>query len=123
MDKYKDFTVDSDKNFKNLSDTIRQFQSNYNLKYVPILDAGVAYDEEGDNPYKRGLEKKVFITNFNDTKPFIGKSWPGPVVYLDWLKDESEQYWIEEMENLNYQLPYSGIWIDMNAAKNFCDGY
>jgi maltase-glucoamylase len=122
MDMYKDFTL-STTDFKDLPGNITQWRTKYGVRYIPILDAAVAYDETNDS-YKNGKTKDIFIKDPNDNKkPFIGKVWPGPAVYIDWLKAGAEAYWVSEMTKLNKTLGFSGMWIDMNEASNFCNGY
>lgn len=41
MDSYKDFTVDP-VNFAGLGEFVNKIQTNYSMKYIPIVDAGVA---------------------------------------------------------------------------------
>jgi alpha-glucosidase (family GH31 glycosyl hydrolase) len=124
MEQYRDFTV-SGTDFANISLAVERWWGEHNIRYIPILDAAVAYEpKNGDSSYARGNKKGVFIRDPNDSKkPFIGKVWPGPAVYLDWLKPETEDYWVDEMDRLHNQLPFSGMWIDMNEASNFCNGF
>ena len=122
MEQYRDFTL-SNSNFKDLAEFVSNWNSTYNLKYIPILDGGIAYRPgEKDSAYERG--KKFFIKDANNPKkPFIGNVWPGPAVYVDWLNEKAEKYWIDEMKKLYDKLPFDGMWIDMNEASNFCNGY
>ena len=41
MQDYKDFTVDK-VNFANLTTFVADIQSNYSMKFIPIIDAGIA---------------------------------------------------------------------------------
>lgn len=124
MEMYRDFTLSAE-DFGDLPDSIKNWRENNNIRYIPILDAAVAYEPgSSGTAYQRGQKKNVFIKDPNDSsKPFIGKVWPGPAVYIDWLKDGAEGYWIDEMSKLHDILPYDGMWIDMNEASNFCDGF
>lgn len=123
MEMYQDFTV-SDSAFKDLPEAVEQWKLNHMIRYVPILDAAVAYVDGKDTPYSRGKSKDLFVKDANNpSKPFIGKVWPGPAVYIDWLHEKAEEYWIDEMEKLHEKLKFDGMWIDMNEASNFCDGY
>lgn len=123
MDMYKDFTV-STTDFHNISDAVKLWREKHDIRYVPILDAGLAFEGGSDTPYSRGDSADVFIKDpVDDSKPFIGKVWPGPAVYVDWFKENAESYWVDEMKKLHDQLPYDGMWIDMNEASNFCNGY
>jgi alpha-glucosidase (family GH31 glycosyl hydrolase) len=53
------------------------------------------------------------------SKPFVGKVWPGPAAYVDWLHKDAEQYWMDEMKTFAEKLKIDGLWIDMNEASNF----
>jgi alpha-glucosidase (family GH31 glycosyl hydrolase) len=124
MDQYRDFTI-SDKNFKNLSESVAKWQDDYDIHYVPILDAAIAYEPDNSNSaYKSGKELGIFIKDPNDpTKPFIGKVWPGDAVYIDWLHKDAEKWWHDQVYDLYYKLGFDGLWIDMNEASNFCNGH
>ena len=124
MEQYRDFTL-SESDFEDLPEAIATWKEKYGLKYIPILDAGLAYQPGvKDSPYERGKAKDVYIKDANDeSKPFVGKVWPGPAVYIDWLKEGSEDFWVDEMTKLHEKLPFDGMWIDMNEASNFCDGF
>jgi len=63
MNFYRDFDNDP-ANFKNLSDVVDLFHKN-NRKYVPILDAGLAYRPGGDyKPFNDGV-------NFNGRSAYL----------------------------------------------------
>ena len=121
MEAYKDFSV-SNTDFKNLKENITDWQENYGIRYVPILDAAIAYDGGNDKAFKDGKSKDIFISNPDNNDPFVGRVWPGDAVYIDWLNDKAEDYWVDQMKKLHDELPFSGMWIDMNEASNFCNG-
>lgn len=123
MDMYKDFTV-STTHFKGLPDLVSAWKNEF-IRFVPIMDAAVAYEPSSkDTSYSRILQAKCFIQDPTDiSKPFVGKVWPGPAVYVDWLNKDAEQYWMTEMKTFYDKLKFDGLWIDMNEASNFCDGY
>ena len=118
MDAYKDFSV-SDTDFKNLKENITEWDQKHGIRYIPILDAAIAYDDGKDDSYKAGNSKDIFIKNHDGKNPFVGRVWPGDAVYIDWLNDKAEEYWVGQMEKLYNKLPFSGMWIDMNEASNF----
>jgi len=123
MDMYKDFTV-SEEHFSDLDTMVGRWRADHDIRYIPILDAAVAYEPGSKGTsYSRGSSKNVFIKDPNDKSlPFIGKVWPGQAVYIDWLKEGAEEYWVKEMDELHSEVPFDGMWIDMNEASNFCDG-
>jgi alpha-glucosidase (family GH31 glycosyl hydrolase) len=92
---------------------------------VPILDAGIAYEPNNKNSaFKRGLKHDIYIKDPNDLqKPFIGKVWPGDAVFVDWLHENAEDWWVEELKEFQKKIAFDGVWIDMNEAANFCNGH
>mmetsp|Transcript_41978 Transcript_41978/g.48617 ORF Transcript_41978/g.48617 Transcript_41978/m.48617 type:complete len:1282 (-) Transcript_41978:599-4444(-) len=124
MDMYKDFTL-SKEYFGDLPAYVAKWKTDHAIRYVPILDAAVAYEEGSkDTAYSRGVEQKVFIADPNNPKaPFVGKVWPGPAVFIDWLADNAQKYWVDELTKLFQIIQFDGVWIDMNEAANFCNGH
>ena len=63
MQDYKDFTVD-EQNFGGLGAWVDGIQKNFSMKFVPIVDAGIAQRLESiDNytSYTEGVTQDVFI--------------------------------------------------------------
>lgn len=123
MDMYKDFSV-SQKNFPDLNTLIAGWKKQ-NIRYVPILDAAIAYEKVAKNTaFQRGTAADVFILDpVEQFKPFVGKVWPGPAVYIDWLTDNAKLFWVKELGALQGLIDFDGMWIDMNEASNFCNGF
>jgi alpha-glucosidase len=45
-------------------------------------------------------------------------------VFPDWLAPEVELWWKEALHNwTSLGVEFSGLWLDMNEAKSFCDGH
>jgi alpha-glucosidase (family GH31 glycosyl hydrolase) len=77
MDEYKDFTVDF-KNFGNLTSYAKEFlqQANH-LKFVPIVDAAIAYREnDGYRTFTEGKDRNVFMKALDRNEVFQGRGWP-----------------------------------------------
>lgn len=59
-------------------------------------------------------------------KPFILlclQVWPGKTVYPDFLDNPRTTKWLhEQLVHMYQQVPYDGLWLDMNEASNFCSG-
>ena len=90
MDMYKDFTF-SKKDFRTLPAAIDTWKTN-DIKYIPTLIGGVALDSSSSSG-------DVFIKDpVDQSKPFVGKTWPGDTVYVDWLNENAQNYWISEMK-------------------------
>lgn len=84
------------------------------------MDVGV-YPNFSDPIFMEGLNKSVFIKNSVDDY-FLGRCWPGTVVFPDFFHPEIKFYWEKNLKNLHSYFNYSGIWLDMNEISNFCDG-
>lgn len=48
--------------------------------------------------------------------------WAGNVHFPDFFHPNATQYWKDMMEYLYDQVPFSGVWLDMNEISNMCDG-
>ena len=48
--------------------------------------------------------------------------WAGPVHFPDYFHPNATEYWKDMMQYLYNQVPFSGIWLDMNEISNMCDG-
>ena len=42
--------------------------------------------------------------------------------FPDYFHPNATQYWKDMMQYLYNQVPFSGIWLDMNEISNMCDG-
>jgi len=51
----------------------------------------------------------------------VGKVWPGAVHFPDFWHPKTEDYWTKQFLSLHEKLNFSGIWLDMNEAANFCE--
>ncbi|KAF8965499.1 glycosyl hydrolases family 31-domain-containing protein [Flammula alnicola] len=92
---------------------------------IPIVDAAVAKQVNATDiydPYTKGVEEGVFITNLDGTE-YIGQVWPGYTVFPDWFQKNTGSWWTEALRNWSVSgIEFSGIWLDMNEASSFCDG-
>jgi len=116
MDKYVDFTMDP-VNFSGPAMT--QLLKTYNKRWVPIIDAGIAIN---NNPlFKMALEKNIFVKDPNGNN-LLGSVWPGDVHYPDFFNPNTSSYWAYGLSVLHDMAPFSGIWLDMNEVSNFENG-
>ena len=95
-----------------------------NKFYVPILDAGLAQREQTHNEYsqyKDGKSNDVFIKDYNG-QYITGRVWPNDAVFPDFFKNETKDWWMEELTQMWKNVGFDGLWLDMNEVSNFCDG-
>ena len=92
-----------------------------NMKYVPMLDAGISARKDSDYPYyDEGLKKNVFLKI--NGEPFIGMVWPNDAAFPDYFNPETVKWWQNGVQDLFDQIHFDGLWEDMNEASNFCHG-
>jgi alpha-glucosidase (family GH31 glycosyl hydrolase) len=124
MDKYYDWTVDGN-NFAGFGDYVKKLKTDYNKKYVLILDPGIGNQRPGQYaPYDEGLKREVFITEYNSNTPLVGKVWPGWTVFPDFGNPRALPWWRDVCMKPFYdnQVQFDGLWIDMNEPSNFVEG-
>ena len=117
------------------TDEMRYFTWNYDLfhdpvamqeilardgrKLITIADPHIKVDDK----YKvyQGAVLKDLCIKDKDNKDFIGECWPGESVYLDFLNEETRDYWAScySYENYTDSTPNVFAWNDMNEASVF----
>ncbi|KAK6335697.1 hypothetical protein TWF696_002461 [Orbilia brochopaga] len=123
MDKYKLFTIDHER-YPDFIKYVHKEMRAHNHKLVAIMDPGVKCAVPGYKPWTRGVELDIFIKNGNSQYPrdFVGKVWPGHVVFPDWTHPKVGRYWDEMFKDWLEIMPVDGIWHDMNECSNFVNG-
>lgn len=119
MQNSRDFTVSRDR-YKDLDKFVDDLHRE-GMYWVPIVDAGLAYDVN-DKYYKKGEEMNAFVRSARTKKTLVGHVWPGPAVYPAWMNVNASSIWHLGLSDLYAQVKFDGLWIDMNEASNFCDG-
>ncbi|XP_072161184.1 lysosomal alpha-glucosidase isoform X3 [Bemisia tabaci] len=122
MDRNNDFTRNK-KEFAKLPEFIENLHS-MGMHYVPILDPGVSAAEPRGTypPFDEGLADQVFIKNESGL-PLVGRVWSqGATVWPDFTNQNTITYWLNQLKRLHEDIPFDGLWIDMNEPSNFVDG-
>ncbi|MGN1100987.1 MAG: TIM-barrel domain-containing protein, partial [Huintestinicola sp.] len=114
MERYKDFTVDSER-FPNLQKLAADMKEQ-GIHLVPIIDAGVKI-EAGYDVYEEGVKNNFFCKNV-DGGDFVGAVWPGRVHFPDFLQPEARAWFGSKYSALT-RLGIEGFWNDMNEPAIF----
>ncbi len=114
MERYKDFTVDSEL-FPNLEKLAEDMKAQ-GIYLVPIIDAGVKI-EDGYDVYEEGVRDNYFCKNA-EGDDFVGAVWPGKVHFPDFLNPEARK-WFGNKYSVLTSLGIEGFWNDMNEPAIF----
>lgn len=124
MDDYKIFTI-SQSRYSHLASNVSALHDRH-MTFVPIMDVGVAV-RPNDNyqAYDYGMNQSVFIKQYDNVNPLTAGVWCGNAYFPDFTHPNAGNYWHSMFDYLTseYNLTFDGIWIDMNEATNFCNGY
>ncbi|KAH0629374.1 hypothetical protein JD844_011408 [Phrynosoma platyrhinos] len=120
-DAKRDFTFNKD-GFWDMPEMVNDFHRE-GRRYVMIVDAGISSSSPAGSykPFDEGLKRGVFILNATG-QPLIGKVWPGPTAFPDFTNPETHQWWHDMVKDFHEQVPFDGMWIDMNEPSNFVEG-
>lgn len=108
MSDYKDFTVDQN-NFADLGDYLGQIKQKNNIKFIPIVDPGIAqinHKVEDYTVYEDGVDMDVFIKSGaankydNTVQQFTGQVWAGDAAFVDFTSENSTEYWSDQLHSL-----------------------
>nr|XP_001504613.1 sucrase-isomaltase, intestinal [Equus caballus] len=124
MEDKKDFTYDK-VTFSGLPEFVQDLHD-HGQKYVIILDPAISIDRRADGTayeaYERGNAQKVWVNESDGTTAIIGEVWPGLTVYPDFTNPSCIDWWANECSIFHQEVPYDGIWIDMNEVSSFVQG-
>ncbi|KAF6198447.1 hypothetical protein GE061_008195 [Apolygus lucorum] len=123
MNNRNDFTLSP--YFEDLPAFVKELHDKEGMHYVLIVDPGISGSEPAGTypPYDKGLELDIFIKDSTGKKPLIGKVWNSKsTVFPDFGHPKTLEYWMNLIENFHNQLPFDGIWLDMNEPSNFVNG-
>ncbi|KAK6356297.1 hypothetical protein TWF718_000664 [Orbilia javanica] len=121
MTQYRLFTIEEER-YPDFADYVEKEIHKDNHKLVAILDPGIKCKIDDYYPWARGTELDIFVKNGNTGKDFVGKVWPGHVVFPDWIHPQIHKYWTEMLREWFKLMPVDGIWHDMNECSNFVNG-
>ncbi|XP_037013855.2 lysosomal alpha-glucosidase [Artibeus jamaicensis] len=121
MDAKRDFTFNKD-SFGDFPAMVQEFHQG-GRRYVMIVDPAISSSGPPGSyrPYDEGLRRGVFITN-ETGQPLIGQVWPGPTAFPDFTNPETLDWWQDMVAEFHAQVPFDGMWIDMNEPSNFVKG-
>ena len=124
MDKKAIFTVDRN---AYAPEKVRKLLNSKNLHYIPLIDVGVSTADQV--AMNKGKEMNVFLkdsaegqkynTQRKPGNPYLAKVWPGLVHFVDYLHPNSSLFWESQLDRLYQEIPFSGVWLDMNEPSNF----
>lgn len=114
MERYKDFTVNSER-FPKFPEFVEEMKKE-NIHLVPIIDAGVK-EEAGYPVYEEGIEKGYFCKK-KDGSPFVAAVWPGRALFPDMLNTEARN-WFGDHYRFLLDQGIEGFWNDMNEPSIF----
>jgi alpha-glucosidase (family GH31 glycosyl hydrolase) len=124
MDAFNDFTIGTGDEYKDLATTVLKWKTDFGIKYVPIIDAGLGInvgDKDG-GIYTEGETNGYFIKSPADEKTLIGTVWPGEAAFPDFTKADVGTWWRSAFTAFKGKLDFDGIWLDMNEVANMVDG-
>ena len=103
MQEYRDFTyaaTDMNNNpgdFSGLPEFVNELHSK-NMRFVPIIDAGVAYRPGQDyGAFDRGMQQDVFLKANGSV--FVGQVWPNEATYPDFTHPKANGWWASELQS------------------------
>lgn len=92
------------------------------MHYVPILDAGISLRSGvGYTAYDEAKKADLFM-KIKTGEDLVGQVWPKDAVYPDWFNPKTAPWWQDQLTSMFKNLPFDGLWLDMNEASDFCGG-
>ena len=116
MKNYEIFTVNND--FSQMGNYVKDEIHKDGGKFVPIIDLGVAYENQDSNIVKLGNALDIFIKSNYTKKPLVGKVWPGKTVFPDFMNPNISKFWNSGLTIYQSLVNFDGIWLDMNEPSN-----
>eukprot|EP00094_Tigriopus_californicus_P002589 TCALIF_02501-PA protein Name:"Similar to Gaa Lysosomal alpha-glucosidase (Rattus norvegicus)" AED:0.10 eAED:0.10 QI:0/0.75/0.55/0.88/0.75/0.77/9/17/845 len=121
MDRKVDFTYDKER-FGDLPDFIQDVH-NDGRRFVAILDPGIPTGESDYPAFEEGSTLDVWVKEAQTGLPIQGMVWPdSPVYYPDFTSPITRDWWVKWIKAWRQEVPWDGLWIDMNEPANFEQG-
>lgn len=57
-----------------------------------------------------------------DDEDLIVHVWPKDSVFPDFFNSQAVKWWKDQLTKFKNMLNFSGLWLDMNEASDFCGG-
>ena len=124
MDYRATFTLDPVRYPLNRTREFIDFLHENNQHYIQVLEPPIVVDR-GVDSFQTGVDMDIFLKYPNGTI-YTGLLWGGASAFPDWFSDNSQKHWdymFNSFYNADTGVDIDGIWLDMNEASNFCDGY
>ncbi|KAL7055555.1 hypothetical protein AAHC03_022507 [Spirometra sp. Aus1] len=123
MDGNKDWTVDPVR-FADFGKFVKEtIHAQNDMRTVLMFDAAIEASPDSDyEVYLDGLHRGVYINDSRTGAPIQGSLWPGTVVFPDYAKQETVEWVYDSASKFHEEVPFDGLWIDMNEPSNFVDG-
>ncbi|CAL8465181.1 g4716 [Coccomyxa elongata] len=118
-DGYMDFTLSDGYPLKDFRSFVDKLHAK-GQRWAPIINPQI-HIRPGYSAYDTGIAESVFIKDISG-KPYVGQLWPGAVHFPDFWNDTTRRWWTNQLQAFHHELPFDGLWIDMNEASNFCTG-
>ncbi|CAG5131378.1 unnamed protein product, partial [Candidula unifasciata] len=121
MTSHRDWTYDKDR-YGNLPNIVKDLHDN-NQRYIIMADPAISSEQPAGTypPYDDGVQMDIFVKN-DAGSILIGQVWPGKTAFPDFFHPKAVDYWYKQAKEFHNQIPYDGLWIDMNEPSNFVDG-
>jgi alpha-glucosidase (family GH31 glycosyl hydrolase) len=61
----------------------------------------------------------VLVKESYGHRSYVGRVWAGSCYFMDFMHPEAARVWHGMLKLLYHQVPFSGLWIDMNEPTSF----
>lgn len=125
MDYRATFSLDPIRFPLNKTQTLVDYLHDHDQHYIVVVEPPIVANRKDYKPFDDSVPYDAFMKYPNGSL-YIGMLWGGPSAVPDWFASKSQDYWhhlFDYFFNSKTGIDVDGIWLDMNEASNFCDGY